>query len=459
MGLRLNKIEKYLGLKTSGLFNSKKICNVQIDSRKILKGDIFIAIKGEKFDAHDFITEDIIEKSSMILADKCRKKDFQANNSKFLFVSDTVIAMLKISSALLKDLNVSVVGVTGTNGKTSTRAAIAVTLSSKYRIDQTIGNFNNRIGLPLSIFAMKDRTQKMVLEMGTNHFGEIRELTSYALPSVAVITNIGDGHLEFFKNRNGVLKAKQEIAEKMHRGTVVVVNGDDKLLADWRPPKGIRKVTYGCLDNNEYRLSNVRYSLSSTKFVFNSLECRIKIPGRAGLYAGGAAMAVASVLGCSLDRASESLQTVEAVGGRLKMIRDGGITLVNDTYNANPDSAKASAELLSLANIKGRAFLVLGEMGELGKKSASLHKKLGHYIASIENLNLYTLGIMAENVAKGASEKGMTSKNIHSFKTEQALIKKLSSEVEKKDVVLFKASRSVGMERLIQEFRKKIKEN
>ena len=453
MALPFAKIEDFVsgrvaGGSVRGLAGS---ATVVIDSRKVTKGALFVALKGEHHDAHSFITPALARTAAACVVNQSWYAVKKPRYGRFILVEDTGDTLMRMASAYLQYLGTRVVAVTGSNGKTTTRAMIARVLAAKYRVHATRGNFNNRIGLPLSVFEISPRDDITVLELGANHFGEISELSWIVKPDIAVITNIGHSHLEFFKDRKGVLKAKTEIVHGMRSGGVLVVNGDDDLLNKYEPPRRITKRDYGFAGERGYRGSGLTTGfLRGGTFTFNGVAMVTPLPGNGAAANALCAAAVVDLLGVTARETQKALARIEAPENRMDMRIVGGARIIADCYNANPDSMANAFGLLKAEKIAGRKIAVLGDMRELGAQAALYHRQTGALAAKSGVKLLFTLGELGRKIAQGAIAAGLH--NVYSFaeKEKDALADVLRSSLKKGDLVLIKGSHSMGMEEIVE---------
>ena len=456
MGLALDNIGPLLKVPVIGkcAVRPGAGARVVIDSRRVRPGDAFFAIRGEKHDGHAFITPELIRKTSYLLVSREWHALHRTPGTAVIAVEDTILAMLKLCEAYLSSLKTRVVAVTGSNGKTTTRAMIARVLKRKYRVFETLGNFNNRIGLPLSVFGIDQSHDIAVLEMGANHFNEIEELSNHVHPRFAVITNVGRGHLEFFKNRQGVLRAKTEILAGMERGGILIVNADDGLLRRFRPAKGIRRVTFGFSAGADCRGRDLAIGLfSGTSFTLPSgREVRLAVPGKGAALNAMAALCAGRLFKVPEREAIRALAETRGLHSRMEVRESRGACFILDNYNANPDSLSNVLDLIRSEKKPLRKIAVLGDMGELGKGGTRLHREAGRKVCGCGFRMLLTLGRLGIETVKGARSAGM--KACFSFTDPAALLRAMQREVRRGDLVLIKGSHSMEMEALAETFLK-----
>ena len=438
--------------------NGKLICgdeNLEVeeferDTRKIKTGDVFVAIKGEKFNGNDFYKEAFENgASACILSEEPKEK-----MGNIILVTDTVEAIQKLAAYKRSLYNIPVVAVTGSVGKTSTKDIIASVMSMKYKVLKTQGNLNNSIGLPFTILSLKDE-EAMVIEMGMNHFGEISLLTNIAKPTLAVITNIGTAHIGNLGSRENILKAKLEILEGL-QGNTVIINNDNDLLNSWKENKVSRVVssdkydiiTYG-INNKDSNYVAENIELFENKSIFNMGKEQFDVPvaGEHFVLNALCAIAVGRYFDISIDKIKQGILNLELSKNRMEIINlKNDITVINDTYNANFDSMKAAIEYLEKIEDK-RKIAILGDMLELGEYSEELHRKIGDIINNIDIL------ITVGNLSKYINENAKISQKFHCDNIEEAT-SKIIDIMNSGDVILLKASNSMKFSKINEELKK-----
>ena len=429
----------------------QEIKGVELDSRKLQEGYLFIATRGERVDGHSFIGQ-AFEKGCYAVI--CEKLPEDAAGP-CIVVENSFKALQDIAAYYREQLPVKVVGITGSVGKTSTKEVIASVLSEKYAVLKTEGNFNNEIGLPLTVLKIRDGHEVAVLEMGINHFGEMHRLSRIAKPDVCVITNIGQCHLEFLIDRDGILRAKSEIFDFMNPNGVVCLNGDDDKLITVENVHGKRPVFFGKSDACDIHAMNIEnLGLEGSKADVReknvSQECgesysiRLYVPGEHMVSNALAAIAVGRALGLSQEEMINGIAKTGTVGGRGNIIRDDKLTVIDDCYNANPVSMKAAIELLESATT--RRVALLGDMFELGEKEKELHRSVGEFLVSKNIEKVICVGELAKEIYEGA-KKGNAECFWYANKKE--LTDNISQLIEKDDTVLIKASHGMGFAELV----------
>ena len=428
------------GMDSAGM----EIAGVALDSRKVEKDYLFIATVGDRVDGHDFI-DDVFEKGAMAVV--CEKAPVNCRGP-YVLVQNSFVALKDIAKWYRMQLNVKVVGITGSVGKTSTKEFISSVVAQKYNVLATEGNFNNEVGLPLTILKIRDTHEVAVLEMGISDFGEMHRLSEIAKPDICVITNIGECHLENLKTRQGVLNAKIEIFDFMSESGKVCINGDDDMLATLGEIKGNKPIKFGMNASNDVfatnvilngllgstcdlhvkgtlnkilhsninindntfhtngiqshtkdRIVNTKYSQFHTKD--RSFQANIPLPGEHMILNAMAATTVATLLDMTCDEIVVGIKSIQPVGGRSNIIRQEKWTIIDDCYNANPISMKAAIDLLSMSD--GKKIAILGDMLELGDNEMALHKEVGVYAAHANVDILVCVGKLSSNMFEGAA--------------------------------------------------------
>ena len=408
------------------------------DSREIKDGDIYIALKGEKFDGNDFIADAINHGAKVCIISRDLTQE-ELNNSKIkniniIKVTNTLQALQKIAKFKRKLYSIPVVAVTGSVGKTSTKDIIASVMNQKYKTLKTEGNYNNEIGLPLTILRLDDE-EAMCIEMGMNHFGEIRKLTNIAKPTIAVITNIGTAHIGNLGSRENILKAKMEILEGLI-GNTVVINNDNDLLNRWANENSGKYniITYGIKNPSKYMAKDIKSYEDRSEFYINDKKIIVPVGGEHFVLNSLCAIAVGEILNISIDKIAQGISNLNLSKKRMEVLKNKiGTIIINDTYNANYDSMKAAIEYLKEIKDK-RKIAVLGDMLELGSYSEKLHKDVGHLVDKNIDI-LITVGKEAKNISKCS-----TANEIYEFDNNNQAIEKIKSIITKDDVILLKAS-------------------
>jgi len=433
----------------------EEILGVSIDSRTIKKGEIFFALKGERFDGHDFLEEAIEKGAKAVVVSKKKKIPGKITIIK---VGDTLKALQELAKSYRQKFKPVVVGVTGSNGKTTTKDMLRALLMLKYKVVATPGNYNNIVGLPLTLFEISPDTEFLVLEMGTNHAGEVRRLAEISFPQIGVITNIGATHLQFFRCISNVLSAKMEIVQLLPPRGKVVLNIDDPHLRSQFKRIKQEIITFGMDPQAEVRASEVVRNTSGRKeklsFTVHAgiekKEFELYCLGRYNIYNALAAISVAKEFGISLFSMADVLGKFRFPKLRMETLKYRDATIVNDAYNANPTSVRATLNELIFSFPSQRKIVVLGDMLELGRASRKFHEEIGRIVAGSPVHSLITVGEDARFIAMAARKRGMDRRNIFSFREKRFASRKLKELLRPRDVVLIKGSRKIGLEDLIK---------
>ena len=415
-----------------------KITSIVTDSRKAAEGSLFAAIRGERVDGHRFISMTVAQGAVCALCEEAPEAEVP-----YILVDSTLVALKGIAEYYRSLFTIPFVGVTGSVGKTSTKELISSVLAQKYNVHKTSGNFNNELGVPLTLFGLEDEHEVAVIEMGISGFGEMTRLSKMVRPDISVITNIGCCHLENLGDRDGVLKAKTEMFTYLKEsGTIILCHDDDKLrtVTDY---KGIRPVFYGTDPADEYYADNVEeLLLDGVRCTLHHGESKIDVTipamGRHNVLNALCAMAVGKRLGVADEQIKAGIESFKNVGSRNNIIQTRGMTVIDDCYNANPTST-ASA-LRSLARWEGRRVAILGDMLDMGERSVALHREIGSLAAALGVDLVLTAGDLAGDIAAAAGPAG------RHFPQRDALISALPGLLRPGDKVLVKASRALRFE-------------
>lgn len=407
------------------------------DTRTIKKNDCYIGIKGETFDGNLF-WEDAKEKGACAcLLDSFDGKIEEKDPFTIILVSNTIAAIQALAHYVRIESHAKVVAITGSAGKTSTKDMIASVLKEKYKILKTPGNLNGQIGLPLNILAYKDEPV-WVLEMGMNDFGQLKELSSIASPDVAVITNIGTAHIGILGSRENILKAKLEILEGMNDKGVLVLNGDNDLLKTVKTD--LKQVTFGLESGNDIVATDIKMDGEKTICKIENNEIEIPVMGEVFVYNALAAYAVGKLFSLTPEEIKNGIASFQMSNNRMNTIKTAKFTIINDTYNANPDSVKSAIK--TLGTFKNRKVAILGDMLELGENEKKYHQEIGEFCNEKIDV-LITIGVLSKNMFdKFTKEK-------YYFKTNEEAETKLKDILKQDDVILVKASHSMKLDTIV----------
>jgi UDP-N-acetylmuramoyl-tripeptide--D-alanyl-D-alanine ligase len=439
--------------------NSKAtVAGICTDSRNIQPGELFWAIKGEKYDGHDFL-RNALEKGAVgaILERGYAFNDKDLREPVLITVEDSLRALGDLAGWWRDQHDVNVVAITGSAGKTTTKEMAAGILSIESETLKNRGNLNNLIGLPITLLDLNKGYRNVVVEMGMNHPGEIARLTEIANPDVGVITNVGMAHLEGVGNLDGVARAKVELVEKISHKGKIVLNGDDRLLMKAASPFGRDVVTFGLGKKNAVRAKEIK-SLGHRGVTFDlvyqrrSWPVRLKVPGLQNVMNALAAAASALLLDVAGEKVAKGLGEFEGVEGRF-MLRGlpGDITLVDDTYNANPLSLGAALESIeSMVNNPVNIIVCLGEMMELGDKTVPAHYDAGVLVGKLGPRAFLAMGEHGPEMVRGAIESHMSPNRVMHMKTHEDMVENIKRQMRKGDLVFIKGSRRIGLEKVVQ---------
>ena len=432
--------------------SNQEASGVVLDSRLLQEGYVFLATKGEKVDGHKFIPS-VFEKGALAVICEDVPKEL---TGPCIGVKDSFVALKKLAAFYRQQLDLKVIGITGSVGKTSTKEFVAGVLSAKYNVWKTQGNFNNEVGLPLTVLQLRDEHEIAVLEMGISDFGEMHRLSEIAKPDICILTNIGQCHLEFLGDRDGVLKAKTEIFDFMNPEGTIFVNGDDDKLITLKEKWQNKLVTFGRNESNDvFARGEISKGLLGSVADIRGrvdLSCvQIPLPGEHMVLNALAASAVADMLGLSEEDIKAGMQNVKSVSGRSNIIPFQDFVMIDDCYNANPVSMKAAIDLLQAAN--KRKVAILGDMFELGEQEKELHFDVGEYTSGKVDV-LICIGNLAKCIYDGAMEQKEENSVVLYLKEKEELYSQLKDIIMPQDTILLKASHGMGFADIVSWFEK-----
>lgn len=419
---------------------NKAAQDVVINSELAQPGSLFVAIIGEKHDGHKFIQAAREKGASLVVTDRALEAE------PYLLVSDTLKAMHAIARCYRSKFTIPVIGLTGSAGKTSTKDIVASALSARFNVMKTQGNLNNETGAALTIFSLEEAHEVAVVEMGTNHFGEIGRIAAFVEPDYCLFTNIGLAHIENFGSREGIFRGKTEMLPHMRAGGRVIANGDDDMLCTI--PGAL---LYGLGEHCAVRATGIEdLILRGMKFTahYAGKSFRMHVPalGVHSVYNALAAVSAGVLLGMELSEIASGIETYSPLKGRMNVHELGTITVIDDTYNANPTSTKASLDVLKMCS--GRRVAILGDMRELGEAAPQMHKDVGRYAASLGIERILCVGTESKHMFDGAETAAPN--HAQYFETQESLLPSLSALVQAGDVILVKASRGMKMEQTVE---------
>lgn len=417
---------------------------VVIDSRKVEKDFLFIAVVGEKVDGHRFIP-DVYEKGALCCLSQ---QVLEHPTGPYLLVEDTLQALKDAAEAYRQTFNIPVIGITGSVGKTSTKEMLASILEQKYCVLKTPGNFNNEIGLPLTIFMIDNCHEAAVLEMGMNHFGEMHRLSKIARPTHCVFTNIGVAHLEFLGSRDGIFQAKTEMLDYANPNAAIFINGDDDKLIQLKEKAN----SFGLNENNEM------YAKEMQELGFDGIRCKIcknelcidvhiPLSGTHMIYNAMAGAFVGLTLGLTAAQIQAGIESLKPLEGRGRVLHTPNFTLIDDCYNANPISMCAALDILNSS--KNRKVAVLGDMGELGKDELKLHASVGEHLKELSIDLVITIGSLSRAIYEAGLSLAPQSQYVH-YEKKSDFLATCHDLLKTGDAILIKASHASGFEEIVE---------
>lgn len=427
------------------------IKGVSIDSREIHLNQLFIPLAGDNFNGHEFLKNSIENGAIASLWNK----DEPLPNIDFplIIVDDTLLALQDLAKSYRSQLNTKVIGITGSNGKTSTKDILASLLKTQYKTHKTMGNFNNHIGLPLTILNIKEDIEMAVIEIGISDFGEASLLTSIAKPDVAIITNIGEAHLEDFKSRENIAKAKLEILEGLNEKGLFVYPGDENILND--KVKSIKESfnskSFGLKASNDFQAEIISISGEGSSFTLKNIDSPIFFLAMLGSHQvlnTTAAIAVARYFNISFNNIKKALLNVEATKMRSELVEANGFFIINDSYNSNPSSLKAALDTLYSMENYDQKIVILGDMLALGENQIKMHEDIGLKIDSEQVDYLFTIGPLSRKLAKVAKSK-LANEKVFSYDNKDKIIQDIKKIIKPNSLILVKASRAFELEELV----------
>lgn len=426
---------------------------VSTDSRNININQLFIPLTGENFNGHEFLYKALEYGATAVLWNK--DEPVPDIGFPFIFVDDTLVALQKLAKSYRNQLNTKIIGITGSNGKTSTKDILASLLKTQYKTHKTLGNLNNHIGMPLTILNMEEDTEMAVLEMGMSNLGEIELLTSIANPDVALITNIGEAHLEDLKTKENIIKAKMEILKGLKPNGLFLYIGDDTMLkAKVKDiPNDYEIMSFGTEPFNTYQPKTVFVNEKGVSFFFKNLSSPtffLPMLGKHQIYNATAAIAIAKYFDISYENIEKGLLYVEKTGMRNELVNARGFTILNDSYKSNPSSVLAALDTLYFMKDYDQKIVILGDMQGLGDHEIKMHEEIGQEIDPKQVDFLFTIGPVSKHIAKIA-KLNLGKDRVVSYTNKFELIPKIKEVLKPNALVLIKASRAFGLEELVKQ--------
>lgn len=430
----------------------KRIKGVSIDSRTVRPGEVFIAVKGGNFDGHDFLREASGKGASCIVAASGRRAAIPAGPA-VVRVNDTLKALADIAHFHRERFDIPVIAVTGSNGKTTTKEMIACVLSAGYRVLKNLGTKNNHIGMPMALLGLRASHRAAVLELGSNHPGEIAYLAAVCRPTMAVITNIGASHLENFEDLRGVLKEKMSLLEFLRRPGIALINADDRMLAAAAQKR--RVFTYGVSEDADFTAGGIKTAGRGVEFLLGrrkKFPCRLKTVGAHNVHNALAAAAAGRILGIGYRQICSRLGAFGFPPGRMKLLRKNTAFFIDDTYNSNPLSLDRAAAALGAMTGGGRKIFVMGDMLELGPASGKFHRLAGVRAAGVCDI-FVAVGRLARAAGGAALDSGLAADKVFfcGDSAQAGDILRGTIRITRGDIVLVKGSRGMRMEKVFEE--------
>ncbi len=450
--LSLSQIAEFAGGTLTGGDAEARVTRISTDSRTLKAGDLFVPLRGENFDGHEFVRQ-AAERGALGAVVEKSWEGKTPDSLALIRVDDSLAAYQQIAARYRKTLFLKVVAITGSNGKTSTKDFVAAALGHRFRITKTEGNFNNHIGLPRTILEATSQDEIAVWEIGMNHPGEIAALARIAAPDVAIITNVGMAHIEFMGSREAIAQEKGSLGQAVSAAGTVILNADDPFSAGIAARTKAKVILAG-IEKGSVRATDLRQSAQGAEFTIleGAHRCRAQLPVPGLHMVQNALLAIAAgrVFGLSIEESAKGLGSASLTKARLQIKTIHGVDFIDDSYNANPDSMRAALRTLAELETEGRRVAVLGAMGELGKESARGHRDVGEAAASFSIDQLIAVGEGAGEIAEAARSAGLKDSRYLVSPEEAAAL--LSAEAKSGDLVLIKGSRTARTERVLEKF-------
>lgn len=424
--------------------------NVTTDSRKVTSGVLFVALKGEFFNGEDFAADAFKKGAAAVLVSKSFDKNIDGI---VLKVDDTLTAYRQIAEAWRDRFDIPIIAVTGSNGKTTTKDLTAAALNGLGQVQKTSGNFNNEIGVPMTLLELDEKHKAAVVEIGMRGLGQIESLAEVVKPTIGIVTNVSEAHIELLGSIENIARAKGELVEAIKSGGTIILNEDNPHTAEMKnlAGEGVKVLTYALEKPADFVAKDILIGSVSTEFTlsFHGKEYDFEIPmlGRHNVSNALAAIAAGYAVGLTVPDVQRGFSTLTTTKMRYEVIRRDGLTIVNDAYNASPASMRVAIKTTSEV-YNGRLIAVLGDMLELGEISERVHKEIGAELVENKFDTLITLGELGKFIAEGARDAGL--KDVYTFDTHEDAAKKILEIVRDGDTILFKASHVMHMEKIIE---------
>lgn len=445
MKFTLAEIAAFCGGKLCGDGNTE-VTAFYTDSRKTEPGAMFVPIRGENTDAHRFIPQVFAAGAAAVFSEET----LESSAGNVVYVENTIAALQAVAAAHRARFAIPVIGITGSVGKTTTKEMVALAVSAGRRVMKTAGNANSQIGLPLTVLRLAPEDEAAIVEMGVSMPGEMARIARVAKPNLALVTNIGVSHIEYMKTRENILAEKMHIADYIPQGGTVLVNGDDDLLSTLQSDENRRILRFGMQEGCDYRAVDLKTDAKGTHFVCvhgaQAFPMYVPAAGEHNVRNALAALAVAEMLGVPAAAAIQAIQGYTPPAMRQQIFEANGITLIDDTYNASPDSTKAALKLLTQLETRGKRYAVLADMLELGDYAAQSHFEVGAAARALSVDFLVCIGSLAKNMIDGFDNASQSKW----FETNEAAIQFLKAELKAGDCVLCKGSRGMAVDEIIR---------
>lgn len=433
-------------------YENIKITGVSTDTRTIEKNNLFVPIVGEHFDGNDYIDKAFEKGASASLLSNFV---FKSCNFPLIEVEDTTEAFLLLAENYRKGLSLEAVGITGTNGKTTTKDLIYSIMSTTFRTQKTEKNYNNYIGLSHTVLNLNEDTQVAVIEMGTERFGEIDRLSKVVSPKMGILTNVGDCHLLELKNKDNVCEAKLEMLAGIKKDGIFLYNGDDETILKHIKEKSFSQklLSFGFNEDNDYVIKVLNSDNSGSKFLLNDEEFFIPFMGKHQIYNAAAAVIAGKVFNVAVENIKAGLVSAKLTDMRNELIKVKDFSILNDAYKSNPQSLEAALDILSDISGYSKKIAVLGDMLGLDEKEAEFHRNAGKKIDKDKIDMIFTIGNLGLEIGNGAVEAGFDERKVKNFKDIESLYEELKNHIIENSIILVKASRYLYLENLVEKLK------
>ncbi len=429
--------------------SEKTLTGFSIDTRTLKPGNVFVALQGENSDGHTFCSAAVKAGAAALLVSK---ETEAPKDVAVIVVTDTLAALQSIANYRRNQFPGKVIAITGSNGKTTTRAMLQHLLSAHASVSATRGNLNNHIGLPLTLLSLEDQSKFAVLEMGMNHLDEIRQLCKIAAPQASLISNIGPAHIGILGSLTNIARAKAEILENLDQSQFAIVPGDTEFTDIFRSAGRAKILTFGEQHHNDYQISNIRVAIDNLDFTLtfagNSCNCQLHLSGRHNAFNAVAALCMYHQLGFPLEEGCRLLSSFAPVGARMEKVTIAGVNIILDCYNANPASMEEALNFLAIC--PPERIAVLGDMRELGDLSSEMHEKIGRIAAANPPECLICIGKDASQIATAAIKSRMPSERVIVLMSTDEAAEVIRGKLQKGSTILFKASRGMHFENIVR---------